>query len=157
MMNEKESIPESISEPIQESILKLNNKKASKSKVLEKGPLESVFPGSTAKILDFLATFKDWDYSVSDISRNVDLSFKTTLGEIKNLKDQEVILKTRNVGKSNMYKLNLDSGQGHYINKLVFEIAKKRAMEQTELPKQVNSKSELEQAKYSLKMKELKA
>ena len=145
MMNEQESNPE------------VNNKKASKSKVLEKGPLESVFPGSTAKILDFLATFKEWDYSVSDISRNVDLSFKTTLGEIKNLKDQEVILKTRNVGKSNMYKLNLDSKQGQYIDKLIFEIAKKRAMAQIEQPKQVNSKSELEQAKYSLKMKEINA
>jgi len=146
-MNEKESIP------------KVNNKNASKSKVLENGPLESVFPGSTSKILDFLATFKDWDYSISDISRNSGLSFKTALGEIKNLESQDVILKTRNVGKANMYKLNLDSNQGHYIDKLIFEIAKKRAIEQAEQPKQVNTKNELEQAKYSLKkkMKELKA
>ena len=147
MMNEKESIPE------------VNNKNVSKSKILEKGPLESVFPGSTSKILDFLATFKDWDYSISDISRNTGLSFKTALGEVKNLESQDVIFKTRNVGKANMYKLNLDSNQGHYIDKLIFEIAKKRAIEQAERPKQVNIKNELEQAKYSLKkkMKELKA
>jgi len=147
MMNEKESIPE------------VNNKNASKSKVLEKGPLESVFPGSTSKILDFLATFKDWDYSISDISRNTGLSFKTALGEVKNLENQDVIFKTRNVGKANMYKLNLDSNQGHYVDKLIFEIAKKRAIEQAERPKQVNIKNELDQAKYSLKkkMEELKA
>ena len=138
---------------------KVNNKSVSGSKVLEKGPLESVFPGSTSKILDFLATFKDWDYSISDISRNTGLSFKTALGEVKNLESQDVIFKTRNVGKANMYKLNLDSNQGHYIDKLIFEIAKKRATEQAERPKQVNSKNEQEQAKYSLKkkMKELKA
>jgi len=147
MMNEKESIPE------------VNNKNASKSKVLEKGPLESVFPGSTSKILDFLATFKDWDYSISDISRNSGLSFKTALGEVKNLESQDVILKTRNVGKANMYKLNLDSNQGHYIDKLIFEIAKKRAIEQANQPESIPVKSEYEQASYGLKkkMKELKA
>ena len=146
MMNEKESI------------LKVNNKNASKSKVLENGPLESVFPGSTSKILDFLATFKDWDYSISDISRNAGLSFKTALGEVKNLESQDVILKTRNVGKANMYKLNLDSNQGHYIDKLIFEIAKKRAIEQTNQSGPIPVKSELEQAKYGLKnkMEELK-
>ena len=157
MMNEKETIPESISESIQESILKLNNKKASKSKVLEKGPLESMIPGSTSKILDFLSTYKDWDYSISDISRNVGLSFKTTLSEIRNLSDQEVIIKTRNVGKSNMYKLNLDSKQGQHIDKLVFTLAKNRVRVQIKQQKQVNSKTELEQANYSLKMKEIKA
>lgn len=146
MMNEKKSI------------LEVNNKNASKSKVLENGPLESVFPGSTSKILDFLATFKDWDYSISDISRNSGLSFKTALGEVKNLESQDVIFKTRNVGKANMYKLNLDSNQGHYIDKLIFEIAKKRATEQANQPVSIPVKSESEQARYSLKnkMEELK-
>jgi DNA-binding Lrp family transcriptional regulator len=96
-------------------------------KVLQNGPLESVFPGSTSKILDFLATFKNWDYSVSDIAKNSGISFKTALNEIKNLEQQEVILRTRTVGKAIMYKLNLESKQGFYIDKLVLEIATKRA------------------------------
>lgn len=99
----------------------------SKSKALQSGPLESVFPGSTSKILDFLATFKEWDYSVSDIAKNSGISFKTALNEIKNLEQQEVVSRTRTVGKAIMYKLNLDSKQGFYIDKLVFEIAIKRA------------------------------
>jgi DNA-binding Lrp family transcriptional regulator len=101
----------------------------SKNKVLQNGPLESVFPGSTSKILDFLATFKDWDYSVSDIAKNSGISFKTALHEIKNLEQQGVLSRTRTVGKAIMYKLNLDSKQGFYIDKLVFEIAAKRALE----------------------------
>lgn len=101
----------------------------SKNKVLQKGPLESVFPGSTSKILDFLATFKDWDYSVSDIAKNSGVSFKTALNEIRNLEQQGVISRKRTVGKAIMYKLNLDSKQGFYIDKLVFEIATKRALE----------------------------
>jgi len=103
-----------------------------KNKALQNGPLESVFPGSTSKILDFLATFKNWDYSVSDISKNAGVSFKTALNEIKNLEQQGVVSRTRTVGKAIMYKLNLDSKQGFYINKLIFELATKRALESSE-------------------------
>lgn len=106
----------------------MNRKIVSKSKALQSGPLENVFPGSTSKILDFLATFKEWDYSVSDIAKNSGISFKTALNEIKNLEHQEVVSRTRTVGKAIMYKLNLDSKQGFYIDKLVFEIATKRAL-----------------------------
>ncbi|MGI0086887.1 MAG: winged helix-turn-helix domain-containing protein [Nitrosotalea sp.] len=104
-------------------------RKPSASKTLQRGPLESVFPGSTSKILDFLATFKDWDYSVSDIAKNSMVSFKTVLNEIKNLERQGIVSRTRNVGKAIMYKLNLDSKQGVYIDKLVFELATKRALQ----------------------------
>ncbi|MFZ1076785.1 MAG: helix-turn-helix domain-containing protein [Nitrosotalea sp.] len=101
----------------------------SKNKTLQNGPLESVFPGSTSKILDFLATFKDWDYSISDIAKNSGISFKTALNEIRNLERQDVVSRTRIVGKAIMYKLNLESKQGSYIDKLIFEIATKRALE----------------------------
>src|SRR5438309_11655366 len=104
-------------------------RKVSGNKALLNGPLENVFPGSTSKILDFLATFKDLDYSVFDIAKNSGISFKTALNEIKNLEQQGVISRTRTVGKAIMYKLNLESKQGFYIDKLVFEIATKRALE----------------------------
>jgi hypothetical protein len=39
-------------------------------KVLDDGPLEYLFAGSTiAKILDFLSTHQEWDYSESDIAK----------------------------------------------------------------------------------------
>jgi len=107
----------------------MKRKLISANKALQNGPLESVFPGSTSKILDFLATFKDWDYSVSDIAKNSGLSFKTGLNEIKNLEQQGVVSRTRTVGKAIMYKLNLKSKQGFYIDKLIFELAAKRALE----------------------------
>ncbi|MGB9003656.1 MAG: helix-turn-helix domain-containing protein [Nitrosotalea sp.] len=110
----------------------------SKNKALQIGPLESVFPGSTSKILDFLSTFKDWDYSVSDIAKNSGVSFKTALNEIKNLEQQEVVSRTRTVGKAIMYKLNLGSKQGFHIDKLVFEIGKKRALESAEIRKKTS-------------------
>lgn len=107
----------------------------SKNKALQNGPLESVFPGSTSKILDFLATFKDWDYSVSDIAKNSGVSFKTALNEIKNLEQQGVISRTRTVGKAIMYKLNLESKQGFYIDKLILELATQKGLESSEIKK----------------------
>lgn len=97
-------------------------------KALELGPLESVFPCSTSKILDFLVTFKDFGYSISDISKNSGVGFKTTLNEIRKL-EAGLIQRTRTVGKAIMYRLNADSSQARSIQNLAFEIASKRVQE----------------------------
>lgn len=98
-----------------------------KDKVLECGPLESMFPCSESKILDFLVTFQEYDYSISDIAEHSGVGFKTTLGVVKNLEMQQVILNTRNVGRAKMYKLNLESPEANGINKLALGIAVTRA------------------------------
>jgi len=92
-------------------------------KVLELGPLESRFPCSESKILDFLIAFQAYDYSISDISKNSGVGFKTTLGAIKELESRQVILNTRNVGRAKMYKLNLDSKESITLKKLALDIA----------------------------------
>lgn len=92
----------------------------------ETGPLTSVFPCSESKILDHVVTMKGLDYSISDISRISGVNFKTTLNVVHKLEDQEVLKKTRTVGKAIMYQLNSDSSQAKSISKLAFEIAKKR-------------------------------
>ncbi|QLH08348.1 hypothetical protein [Candidatus Nitrosotenuis sp. DW1] len=98
----------------------------SEKEIDEIGPLTSVFPCSESKILDHVVTMKGFDYSISDISRISGVNFKTTLGIVHKLEEQEVIKKTRNVGKAIMYKLNPDSAQAKSISSLAFEIAKKR-------------------------------
>lgn len=92
----------------------------------EIGPLASVFPCSESKILDHVATMRGLDYSISDISRISGVNFKTTLNIIHKLEEQEVIKKTRTVGKAMMYMLNENSPQAKSIGRLAFEIAKKR-------------------------------
>ena len=98
-----------------------------KTKTVEAGPLTSVFPCSQSRILDHMVTMRDFDYSVSDISRTSGVGIKTALGVVHGLETQGVLLRTRNVGKAIMYKLNLDSTQAKSISKLAFEIAKMRA------------------------------
>ena len=138
-------------------------KSKTETKVLEKGPLESVFPCSTSKVLDFLATFKDWDYSISDIGKNSGLSFKTALHEIKNLEQQDVVVQTRTVGKATMYKLNLESIQVQYIDKLILEIAKKRTKEAMKSTTKIKPQKvvqsimdEIKQAEFSLQQKKIR-
>ena len=100
-----------------------------KVKVLELGPLESIFPCSESKVLDFLVAFQDYDYSISDIATHSGIGFKTTLGVVKHLKDQNVIVNTRNVGRALMFKLNLDSKQAKSISTLALHIATRRVKE----------------------------
>lgn len=103
----------------------LSTKKAPK-KTAEVGPLATVFPYSEFRILDHMVTMKDFDYSISDISRISGVGFKTTLNVVHNLADLGVLKKTRQVGNAILYKLNPESPQAKSISKLAFEIAKKR-------------------------------
>ena len=100
-----------------------------KPKVLELGPLENVFPCSESKVLDFLVAFQEYDYSISDIATHSGIGFKTTLGIIKHLQNQQVIVNTRNVGRALMFKLNLDSTQAKSISTLALHIATRRVKE----------------------------
>ena len=111
-------------------------------KVLELGPLEYIFSGSTSKVLDFMITFSEWDYSITDIAKNSGLSFKTGFDEVKKLETQGVLVRSRTVGKAIMYKLNKEATQTQSIMKLAFDVAKKRA-----------AKLEIKESVTSAKMK----
>jgi len=100
-----------------------NETLSKKEKILEIGPLESVFPCSESKILDFLVVFQEFDYSISDIAEYSGIGFKTALEVIRDLEEQQVIVKTRNVGRALMYKLNLESKHTQSINRLATDIA----------------------------------
>jgi len=102
------------------------------TKAMPDGPLESMFPVASSKILDFLSTHKRWDYSFSDIAKYSGVSFKTALTEVKKLEAQGVVVKTRTIGNATMYQFNMDSKQAHYIDKLINEIATRRIQEALE-------------------------
>ncbi len=103
--------------------IKTKNNSKINHKVLECGALESRFPCSESKILDFLITFRSYDYSISDISKNSGVGFKTTLGVINDFESRQIIIKERNVGRAKMYKLNLDSKEAITLKKLALDIA----------------------------------
>ncbi len=94
------------------------------AKALENGPLESLFSGNaTAKILDFLITFQDWDYSESDIAKNAGVSVRTVQREISKLTRYRLVTLTRTVGKAKMYKLEKLRKPGFFLEKLALALA----------------------------------
>jgi len=79
------------------------------------------------KILDFLADHPDFDYSISEIAKNSQVS-RPTVYKIKDiLLKKGLIIQTREQGGSPLYKLNIENKIVQVILKFDFEIAKKLA------------------------------
>ena len=69
-----------------------------------------LFGGSpTVKVLDFLFTSRDFDYSKKDIAENSNVSWNTLASIWGWLSDSGVVIKTRRVGKQDMFKADRDS------------------------------------------------
>lgn len=63
----------------------------------------------TVRVLDYLLTERDLDFSISDMARNAGIG-RTTLYRIwGDLINNKIIVPTRTVGKAKLYKLNKDS------------------------------------------------
>ena len=93
-------------------------------KALESGPLERLFNGSAlAQILDFLTTFREWDYSKSDIAKNSGVSFRTALSLLEKLEALGLIKQTRRVGRAQMYRLDLENEAAKALVALTHELA----------------------------------
>ncbi|MGD6808161.1 MAG: hypothetical protein ACQCN3_00520 [Candidatus Bathyarchaeia archaeon] len=76
----------------------------------ENGTLEDLFGSSaTARILDFMAVSKDYDYNKQDIAENSEVSLRHAYTAIDKLEKLELIKKTRHVGLSQMYKFNIEN------------------------------------------------
>ena len=58
------------------------------------------------RILDFLITFKDYDYSMTDIAESSGVGWTTLNLFWKDLEKYNIIKFTRYVGKAKMYKLD---------------------------------------------------
>lgn len=92
-------------------------------KALESGPLEILFSGNaTAKILDFLITFQEWDYSETDIANNAGVSVRTVQREMPKLEEYRVVELTRQVGKAKMYRLDKSWKSGFFLEKLALAL-----------------------------------
>ncbi len=58
------------------------------------------------KILDFLITFADFDYPMTEIAKNSGISYSTLQTLWNKLERNKIVIKTRRVGKSDLFKLN---------------------------------------------------
>jgi hypothetical protein len=85
------------------------------------------------RVIDFLIENEIFDYSKKDIARYSDVSWNTLEGFFNQLIKNGLVIKTRKVGKSQMYKINLENP----IVKKIMEIDSKLMLESiksTEVP-----------------------
>lgn len=61
------------------------------------------------RVIDFLITFRHFDYNRKDIAKNSDVSWNTLKTIWNGLEKKKIVVKTRKVGKSQMYKLNIEN------------------------------------------------
>jgi len=72
-------------------------------------PLTRIFRNSNSKILDFLILNKKFDYSEAEISQEAGVPSRTLQRILPCLVDEELVVKTRKSGRTNMYVANLES------------------------------------------------
>lgn len=61
------------------------------------------------RILDFLITGRDFDYSLSDIARNAGVSWATLYRLWPSFMANKIVIHTRNIGKAKLFQLNKEN------------------------------------------------
>jgi len=76
------------------------------------------------KVLDFLITFQLFDYPLTEIAKNSEVSYSTLQTFWSNLERNNIVVKTRRVGKSDMFKLNTNNPAVKQLIKLDWNLIK---------------------------------
>lgn len=76
------------------------------------------------KVLDFLITFQLFDYSLTEIAKNSGVSYSTLQTFWDKLVKNNIVIKTRRVGKSDLYKLNVKNPAIKQLIKLDWNLVK---------------------------------
>jgi len=67
--------------------------------------------GDTPKLrfLNFLIGNHFFDFNMTDMAKEANISYNSLISFFQEFLDKGIIIKTRRVGKSDMYKLNMDN------------------------------------------------
>ncbi|OIO41815.1 hypothetical protein CO154_02660 [Candidatus Pacearchaeota archaeon CG_4_9_14_3_um_filter_31_7] len=76
------------------------------------------------KVLDFLLTFADFDYPMTEIAKNSEVSYSTLQTFWDKLVKNKIVVKTRRVGKSDLFKLNTNNPAIKQLIKLDWNLVK---------------------------------
>jgi transcription initiation factor IIE alpha subunit len=87
---------------------------------------------AVAQILEFLLDHKEFDYSPAEIAQKTGLCLRTVFREIPNLEENQLIYHRRKIGKTSMYRLNIDFQAMLLLEKFVLQMAQVIRSTQTE-------------------------
>ena len=77
------------------------------------------------KVIDFFLDNREFDYSLTDIAKNSDIGWNTLHQFWNDLVRLGVVVKTRKIGRAELYKLNLNSPLVSKLIELDMAISKK--------------------------------
>jgi len=84
------------------------------------------------KVLDFFLTFDSFDYSKSQVAEETGVS-RITLDKIwEEFVSQKILVKTRSIGRADMYKLNKENPRVKILLELGLKLASAFAEEEIE-------------------------
>lgn len=76
------------------------------------------------KVIDFLITYQLFDYPLTEIAKKSGVSYSTLQTFWEKLERNNIVIKTRRVGKSDLYKLNTNNPAVKQIIKLDWNLIK---------------------------------
>ena len=76
------------------------------------------------RVIDFLISFQLFDYSLTEIAKNSGVSYSTLQTFWNKLERNNIVIKTRRVGKSDLYKLNTKNPAVKQLIKLDWNLVK---------------------------------
>jgi DNA-binding transcriptional regulator YhcF (GntR family) len=79
--------------------------------------------------MDFFLDHKEFDYSPGEIAKKTGLSFRTIFRELPHLEKNQLIYISRKIGKTNMYRLNIDFQAVTFLEKFAFEMSQLQVKE----------------------------
>ena len=82
------------------------------------------------KVLDFLITFQAFDYPLTEIAKNSGVGYSTLQIFWGKLVDNRIVIKTRRVGKSDLFKLNTGNPAVKQLIKLDWNLIQGSEMEE---------------------------
>ena len=76
------------------------------------------------RVLDFLITFADFDYPLTEIAKNSGVGYSSLQAFWHKLEKNNIVIKTRRVGKSDLFKLNTSNPAVKQLIKLDWKLVK---------------------------------
>jgi len=80
------------------------------------------------RVLDFFIDNHFFDYPLTQVARESNVSYNSLVSFFPKWVERKIVMKTRRMGKSDYYKLNLDNSFVKNIIKLDWSLTKKRAL-----------------------------
>ena len=80
------------------------------------------------RVLDFLIGNHFFDFPITEIARESNVSYNSIVGFFDNFIDSGIVVKTRKVGKSDYYKLNLKNSFVMNLVRLDWSLTKRNVL-----------------------------